>query len=215
MPPRPEPAVKVCGVTRVSDAEACVRAGADYVGLNFVASSPRCIDVALARLISRAIRGRAGVVGVVAGETDQTLFRLLVEAELDLVQLHGDEPPDQVLALRPHAFKAIRVGGPEDLAAASLYGGEMLLVDAKVAGKLGGTGVAVDPALVAPLARSRRVILAGGLTPQNVADRVRSVRPWGVDVASGVEVSPGIKDPHRVEAFIRNARDAFAEESSV
>jgi phosphoribosylanthranilate isomerase len=209
LPSSPHLAVKICGVTTVGDAEACVAAGADFLGCNFVASSPRWIDVGVARLISRAVRHRAQVVGVVADENEQELFRLLVEAELDWVQLHGDEPSDLVSALSPHAYKAVRVGGPEDLATAQRYGGLLLLVDAKVTGKLGGTGRTVDPALVEPLARSRDVILAGGLTPENVGELVRAVRPWGVDVASGVEVAPGVKDLRRVAAFVRNAREAF------
>jgi phosphoribosylanthranilate isomerase len=207
LPKSPHLAVKICGVTTVADAEACVQAGADLIGCNFVDSSPRRIDVAMARLISRAVRHQAQVVGVVADESEQELFRLVVEAELDWVQLHGDERPELISALSPHAFKAIRVGGEEDVAIAAQYGGPLLLVDAKVTGKLGGTGRTVDTALVEPLARSRNVILAGGLTPENVAGLVRAVRPWGVDVASGVEVSPGVKDLLRVAAFVRNARE--------
>jgi phosphoribosylanthranilate isomerase len=199
--------VKVCGITTPEDAEACVGLGVDWLGLNFVPSSPRCIDVAAAGAIGDAVRGRAELVGVVADLDEATLEELRLTACLDRLQLHGDEPPEQVRRLAPHAFKAVRIGGVEDVAAAERYEG-LLLVDAKVAGALGGTGRTVDLALVAPLARARRILLAGGLGPGNVAAAVRAVRPWGVDVASGVERSPGVKDLDAVAAFVAGARRA-------
>jgi len=199
--------IKVCGVTTVADAEACVALGVDWIGLNFVPSSPRRIDVARAREIGDAIRGRAVIVGVVADLDEAAILDLLRDARLDRVQLHGAEPAELIAKLTPRAFKAVRVGATTDIAAADRYPG-LLLVDAKVQGALGGTGKAVDPALVAPLARARAVMLAGGLAPDNVAAAVRAVAPWGIDTASGVERSPGVKDPARIEAFVANARGA-------
>ncbi len=197
--------IKVCGITTPEDAEACVALGVDWLGLNFVPSSPRCIDVATAAAIRDAVRGRAELVGVVADRAEAEPLELLRVAGLDHLQLHGDEPPELVRRLAPHAFKAVRIGTDADVALAESYPG-LLLVDAKVAGALGGTGQTVDFTLVAPLARARRVLLAGGLGPSNVAAAVRALKPWGVDVASGVERSPGVKDLDAGEAFVAAAR---------
>lgn len=197
--------VKICGLTSPEDADACVALGADMLGLNFVPSSPRAIDLATARAIADAVAGRVELVGVVADLDEDTLEALRRGARLDRLQLHGDEPPQQVRRHAPHAFKALRIGSAADVAAAARYEG-LLLVDAKVPGALGGTGRTVDFTLVAPLSRARPLLLAGGLTAANVADAVRAVSPWGVDVASGVERAPGIKDLDAVAAFVRAAR---------
>jgi phosphoribosylanthranilate isomerase len=199
--------IKVCGITTVVDAEACAALGVDWIGLNFVPSSPRAIDLARAQEIAGAVRGRVEIVGVVADRDEAGLRALLREAALDRVQLHGDEPPELVAAIGPRAFKAVRIGNADDVAAAERFAG-LLLVDAKVAGALGGTGKSVDLDLVAPLARARPIVLAGGLGPDNVAAAVRAVEPWGVDVASGVERSPGVKDLDKVRAFVENARSS-------
>ncbi|MDC0746814.1 phosphoribosylanthranilate isomerase [Polyangium mundeleinium] len=210
---RPPPAlhVKICGFTRIDDVEAAVSAGADMIGLNFVSGSPRRIDVPLARALVGAARGRVEIVGVVADLDPARVAELVVEVGLDRVQLHGDEPPEVIDALGPRAFKALRIGGAEDVALAARYGGDLLLVDARVPGQQGGTGVRVDPALVVELARARRLLLAGGLGPDNVAEAVRVVRPWGVDVASGVESAPGLKDERKMRAFVSEARRAAQE----
>lgn len=200
--------VKVCGVTTVDDALACADAGASAIGLNFVPSSPRRVDVGRARTIARALKGRALVVGVVADLPLEELRKLAAEAELECLQLHGDEPNETVSALLPHAYKAVRIGSAEDVARARSYPGEHLLVDARVEGALGGTGKTLDWSLVAELARERKLTLAGGLGPHNVADAVRAVRPYCVDVASGVELSPGIKDLAKVRALIAAAHAA-------
>ena len=207
--------VKICGVTTEDDAQMCVRAGASAIGLNFVAASPRRVDAKRARSIARAAREAESsvlVVGVVADLDVAAMLALRDEAELGCLQLHGDEPPEDVLALLPHAYKAVRIGEAADVARAEAYPGEHLLVDAKVAGALGGTGATFDWALAAPLARSRRLTLAGGLGPHNVAEAVFALRPFCVDVASGVELPgrPGEKDPGRVAAFIAAVRAADA-----
>ena len=197
--------IKVCGITTPEDAAGCVALGVDWLGLNFVPSSPRCIDVATAVAIRDAVRGRAELVGVVADRPLAALVELRRDAGLDRLQLHGSEPPELVQKLAPHAFKALRIGSAADVAAADGYPG-LLLVDAKVAGALGGTGRTVDFALVAPLSRTHKLLLAGGLGPANVAAAVRTVKPWGVDVASGVERSPRVKDLDKVRAFVESAR---------
>jgi phosphoribosylanthranilate isomerase len=204
----PRLCIKVCGVTRAEDAEACLALGVDFVGLNFVPGSPRRLEVEAARALAGALRGKAVVVGVVADLDEAALRGLAREVGLDRLQLHGDEPPALVAALGSLAWKAVRVGSAADVDAARAYGGDVLVVDAKVEGALGGTGRRVDPELVRALAAERPVLLAGGLRPENVAEAVRAVRPWGVDVASGVEARPGVKDARALEAFVAAARGA-------
>jgi phosphoribosylanthranilate isomerase len=192
------------------DALACVELGASAIGVNFVAESPRRVDVATARAIARAVGERALVVGVVADMSADTMKRLRDEAELGCLQLHGDEPPSDLAPLLPHAYKALRIATVEDAARAALYPGDHLLVDAKVAGARGGTGATFDWSLVTAIARARKLTLAGGLTPENVEAAIAAVRPYCVDVASGVEVAgkPGAKDLQKVEAFVKAARRA-------
>ena len=202
--------VKICGVTTVDDAVACVLAGADAIGVNLVASSPRCVDAERAREIARAVAERASVIGIVANASDEAMRALLMQSELTLLQLHGDETPKALAGLLPLAYKAVRIGTREDAVLAARYGGDTLLVDAKVEGALGGTGATFDWSLVADLARARKIILAGGLNPENVEAAARAVKPYGVDVASGVEKKsdPRAKDLDRVRAFIERAKGA-------
>lgn len=200
--------VKICGVGSEEDARVAVAAGADAIGVNLVAGSPRRVGAELARQIAASVRGKVEVVGVVADLELEALLALRETLGLDSLQLHGDEPPEALAPLLPGAFKAVRVGGPEDVAAAASYPGERLLVDAKVSGMLGGSGRSFDWDLVIELARRRPIVLAGGLTPETVGGAIRRVKPFGVDVASGVEWRDGRrgKDPDRVAAFVRAAR---------
>lgn len=200
--------VKICGITRVPDALLAADAGADAIGVNLVPSSPRRVDEVEARAIADAVRGRVTVVGVVADLDAPAMRALRDQVGLDLLQLHGDESPGLLEEMLPAAYKALRIGGPLDVARAGRFGGDRLLVDARVEGALGGTGQSFDWRLVEELARQRRLILAGGLTPDTVARAVGSIRPWGVDVASGVERSARDKDPDAVRHFIRAAREA-------
>jgi len=201
--------VKICGLTREEDVDTCRAAGVSAIGLNFVPSSPRAVTVDTARRLARRAEGLL-VVGVVADLSLAAVRELVRDVPLGCVQLHGDESPELVAALLPHAYKAIRVASAEDVADAARFPGDHLLVDAKVEGMLGGTGARVAPALVRDLATRRKLTLAGGLTPANVGDAVRAVRPYCVDVASGVESAPGIKDGDTVRAFVANARAALA-----
>jgi phosphoribosylanthranilate isomerase len=200
--------VKICGVTTVEDARDCADAGADAIGVNFIASSVRRVDPARARAIVDAVGARTLVVGVVANESIDAMRALRDATGVGCLQLHGDEDADTVRALLPHAYKAVRVAGPEDVEVARAMPGEFVLVDAKVAGALGGTGHTFDWRLVVDLSAKRRLVLAGGLTPESAAEAVRRVRPWCVDVASGVESSPGRKDPRKVRAFVEAVRAA-------
>jgi phosphoribosylanthranilate isomerase len=148
---------------------------------------------------------------VVANVGPAELVRLGEECDIDLWQLTGEESPEQFRQLRlsvPQAFKAARIGGAEDVARADEYPGVILLVDTKVEGHLGGTGHRFDWGLVTGLARERHLILAGGLTPENVTEAVTRVRPWGVDVASGVEMpgDPRRKDRELMRRFVEAAR---------
>jgi phosphoribosylanthranilate isomerase len=204
--------VKVCGVTCVDDAELAIHCGVDAVGVNLIPTSKRVVDLTGARRIAEALAGRAVVVGVVADLGETELRELRAAARLDLLQLHGHEPPELVQALLPNAYKAIGIGCPADALEVERYPGERLLVDAMVAGQLGGTGKTFDWTLVKALARRRRLVLAGGLTSENVAHAVREVRPWGVDVASGVELvgQPRRKDPDRLQRFVQAVRLADA-----
>jgi phosphoribosylanthranilate isomerase len=200
--------VKICGVTSVEQALACADAGADAIGVNFVPTSPRRVDEAHARTIVEAIGDRALVVGVVAGLDVDAMRALRDRTAVGCLQLHGDESPSDVAALLPHAYKAVRIGSSTDAARAEEMPGEFVMADAKFGSALGGTGHTFDWSLVVRLAERRRLVLAGGLTPENVAAAVAQIHPWCVDVASGVESTPGIKDMARVRAFVQAVRHA-------
>jgi phosphoribosylanthranilate isomerase len=200
--------VKVCGVTNVEDARAAVEAGVDALGLNFVPSSKRYVSPTIARDIVGAIGAVVTWVGVVADRREEDLRSLRDEVGFDLWQLHGHEPPEALEPLLPDAYKAIPIGSEEDVRVAGRFSGDRVLVDAKVVGELGGTGRVFDWRLIDQLVALRRVVLAGGLTPDNVGRAVREVRPWGVDTASGVESAPGRKDAVLMRRFVEEARRA-------
>lgn len=206
--------VKVCGITQLEDALEAVWAGADALGFNAVPSSKRFVEGALIRgmieRLRRELQRELVCVAVVADLTAARATEMMRELGVDRLQLHGDEPAEDLPALAPHAFKALRIADASDVARALRFPGHPLLVDAKVEGQLGGTGQRVDWPLVEPLARARPLILAGGLTPENVAQAVRIVRPWAVDVASGVERDgdPRRKDPDKLRRFVAAARGA-------
>jgi phosphoribosylanthranilate isomerase len=200
--------IKICGVTSVHQASACVDLGVDAIGVNFVASSPRRVDLPTGRAIARHVGDRALVVAVVADMNVAAMRALREESGAGCLQLHGDESADDVRALLPHAYKAVHVADAGDVARADAMPGEYVLVDAKVPGALGGTGQTLDWSLVAGLARRRRLTLAGGLRAENVASAIDLVKPWCVDVASGVESSPGVKDQDKLKRFVEAVRRA-------
>jgi phosphoribosylanthranilate isomerase len=201
-------AVKICGITSVDDAEAAVEAGADSIGLNFYAHSPRCIDVLTARRIVDAVAGSALTVGVFVDASLDAIRVAQEKAGFRCVQLHGDEPPDMLDDLLPHAYKAVRVRDQQSIERTHAFAGEHILLDAYVRGEPGGTGKTFRWELARELARQRKVTLAGGLHPDNVASAIEAVQPFCVDVASGVESKPGIKDIGAVRAFIAAAKSA-------
>ncbi len=211
----PRPWIKICGVTTPEDAELVVAAGADALGVNLVPRSKRAVDLPTAQTIAKAVRGKIELIGVVADRELEAVDALRRELGLDWLQLHGNEPPGMVARLQ-RAYKAIGISMPEDVTRARACPGERLLVDRKVgereqlAGVLGGSGQRFDWTLVVELARARPIILAGGLTPDNVSLAIATVSPWGVDVASGVESAkdPRRKYPELVKRFVERARSA-------
>lgn len=202
--------LKICGITSVEDAVLATEAGADALGLNFVLSSKRVIDRATAAHISDAVGERVELVAVVSDRSAHELEELRAATGIRWLQLHGSEPPEDLELLLPEAFKAVAIGSSADVLRAQEYGGDRLLVDAKseTPGRNGGTGRTFDWSLVVSLAERRDVIVAGGLDPDNVAEAVRVLRPFGVDVASGVELpgNPRKKDAARVRAFVAAVR---------
>ncbi len=206
--------IKICGVTRADDAARVAAAGADYIGLNFWPRSKRYLEPSRARPIAAAARGAgaAHLVGVFVDADVDAIRAVLTHVELDVIQLHGDEGPEVVRAVaaatqRP-LWKAIAVGARADLDALSAWPVDALLLDAPSAGR-GGSGQTFDWTLAAEARRrhpQHRLVLAGGLDPHNVGAAIAAVTPWGVDVASGVESAPGVKDAAKVTEFIAAVR---------
>lgn len=200
--------VKVCGVTSLEDARACIAAGVDAIGLNFWPGSVRRCELATARTIVEELRGQALFVGVFVDASEAEIARTLQATQVECVQLHGNEPPELVARFLPHAYKALRVRDASVLEQVEAYPGDYVLLDAYVPGKPGGTGAVFDWSLATTIAQKRKLALAGGLTAENVAEAVRAVRPFCVDTASGVESAPGVKDAGLVRAFVERAREA-------
>lgn len=205
-------AVKICGITTVEDGLAAARAGADAIGLVLWPGSRRTVDPATAREIAEAMPPLVQRVGVFVDPTAAEVARAVEEIGLDVVQLHGDESPQLCAAIDTRVVKALRVDAGFDPAVVDAYAGVTagILLDTRGPGRdaaPGGTGQAFDWSLAAPAReRARYLVLAGGLTPENVARAIAAVEPDAVDVSSGVESAPGRKDPERVRAFVRAAR---------
>ena len=202
-------AVKICGVTRVEDGLEAARAGAHAVGVVFHPASPRCVDVRLAREIVRRLPPFVTAVGLFVDPHPEEVAHVVREVALSLLQFHGDEEPELCTAFGLPYVKACRVAAGRDLLqyAARHNRAKGLLLDAFVAGTHGGTGRSFDWALIPP-DLPLPVVLAGGLTSANVGDAIRAVRPWAVDVSSGVEREKGVKDAAKIAAFMRGVRDA-------
>ena len=202
-------AVKICGITRVQDALAAAHAGAHAIGLIFAAESPRRVSTAIARKVVEALPPFVTPVALFVDPQAAEVERVIGEVGLQLLQFHGDETPDFCARFSVPYIKVVRVGLGVDLLQ---YAGRHrtakgLLLDSFVEGSRGGSGSTFDWSLI-PANLPLPLILAGGLDPDNVGDAVRRVRPWAVDVSSGVEAAKGIKDAARIAAFIRGVRDA-------
>ena len=202
--------IKFCGMTRAADADYAASLGAAYVGIIF-AKSPRRVDPAAAAAVLAGVRERASTVGVFGDATVETIGTVASDLRLDVVQLHGDPSPDVVDSMRRRfsgaVWAAMRIDGSAlpDTAAGLLAVADAVVLDARVEGQLGGTGHSFDWNAIARTLERRsdhaRVVLAGGLSPENVARAVRIISPDVVDVSSGVESAPGIKDHARMRAF--------------
>jgi phosphoribosylanthranilate isomerase len=206
--------VKICGLTNLDDALCAVDAGAEMLGFIFYAKSPRYVTPAIVHDIVRQAKARAAhivTVGVFVNEAPEVIRAKLDASGLDLAQLSGDEPPDVLAQLVGRAYKVVRSAGNAqtflELAPGSPAHTDMpsLLLDADHPTLYGGSGVRADESLAAQLARQCHLLLAGGLNSGNVAAVIQQVRPWGVDVSSGVEAAPGRKDHAKVRAFVQAA----------
>lgn len=200
--------VKICGIVRPEDARSVVDAGADALGLVFAPQSPRLVSSAAAREISAEVSGSIRRIGLFVDADAAEVDAVLRDVELDVLQFHGDEPGSYCEAFGVAYMKAVRVDALVDVAGleAEYPNACCLLLDAYVPGIAGGTGVRLDLACW-PERQGKPLILAGGLTPENVADAIRVTRPDGVDVSSGVEGEiKGQKDPQRIRKFVNEVR---------
>lgn len=205
--------VKICGITRESDALLAVAMGADAVGFNFAAGSPRKISPTLARDIARRLPTEILTVGIFRDEAPTRVVDIVHQAGLKAAQLHGHESVDDTAHVKGHVPVVIKAfsGTDPEVAHADRYPADAILLDSTS----GGSGMVFDWDLTQKLPANTRLLLAGGLDPDNVADAVGKVRPWGVDVASGVESGrgePGEKDPRKLKAFVERAKRAAVEE---
>jgi phosphoribosylanthranilate isomerase len=214
--------IKICGIKTLPDALAAIKAGADYLGFNFYPKSVRFIEKSACAEITSVLKREhphIKLVGVFVNSSVDEVKDILETCSLDLAQLHGDEKLEMLASFNGKAFKAIRLSAqsvdPSVYTCASAQCRRpflksvpesalpAFLVDAAVKGVYGGSGVTADWSAAAELAKKYPLLLAGGLTPENVADAVRQVKPWGVDVASGVESAPGEKDAAKMSAFVK------------
>lgn len=201
--------VKICGITRVQDLHAACDAGADALGFVFYEKSPRHLTIEAAAMLVRDLPPFVQAVGLFVNAGPAFIETVLRAVPLDLLQFHGDETPADCMRFGRPWIKAVRVNRDTDLlkCAADFEAARGLLLDAWVPGVPGGSGERFDWSLIPPdLPRS--IVLSGGLTPDNVAEAVRSVRPWAVDVSSGVEAEKGIKDARKMARFIAKAKEA-------
>lgn len=209
-PPPATARVKICGVTRVEDALAAVAAGADALGFMFYPPSPRFLRLDQAAAIARELPPLVSRVGVFVDAAPERVHEAIAAAGLDTLQFHGKESPEYCRGFPGRrVVKAFRMQNASSLQALEDYRGMAWLLDSYVAGAFGGTGQTFNWDLACEaVRRGGTVILAGGLTPDNVGRAVAAVRPFAVDVSSGVESEPGRKDPARMREFVRVAREA-------
>ncbi|MEZ0211741.1 MAG: phosphoribosylanthranilate isomerase [Xanthobacteraceae bacterium] len=207
--------IKICGLNSQDGLDAALAAGADWVGLVFFPASPRHVDLAPAAALAARARGKAGVVALTVDMDDDALAALCAAVQPDMLQVHGAETPERVAGIRAAfgrpVMKALGIAGPADIARARHYAAvaDRLLLDAKPpagASRPGGNGAAFDWSLIAGLDLPKPFMLSGGLTPDTVAQALARTGAPGVDVSSGVESAPGLKDPDRIAAFVRAAR---------
>ena len=203
--------VKICGITSEADAIAAAEAGADAIGLMFYEGSPRHVILEQAKAISAALPQHVMRVGVFVNAEEAFVHQALTECMLNILQFHGDETPEECSRYPVMTLKAFRVQGEETLAELEAYHSAGYLLDAYVKDALGGTGATFNWDLAVRAQKfGKPIFLAGGLTPENVAEAVRKVQPFGVDVSSGVEIEPGRKDAEQMRTFVAAAKGALA-----
>ena len=198
--------VKVCGMTSLKDALVAVEEGADAVGFIFYKKSPRSVTMKIVREIVLELPPFVDTVGVFVDESAVQINKIADYCNLDIIQLHGDESPTFCKRIRRKVIKAFRINDIQSVKKISCFQVSGFLLDTFSENLHGGTGKVFDWNLVLPAKKFGPVIMAGGLTPNNVQQAVRQVRPYGVDVCSGVESEPGIKDHKKVRAFLKNAK---------
>ena len=201
--------IKICGIKTLPDALAAIDAGADYLGFNFYPKSPRFVEKQTCAEITAVLKKEhphIKLVGVFVNSSVEEVKDILATCSLDLAQLHGDETSEMLNQLDGKAFKAFR-GIPENINGFARSESPAFLLDASVKGVYGGSGVTADWNGAAELAKKYPLLLAGGLTPENVAEAVSRVKPWGVDVASGVESTVGEKDAGKMVEFVKKVRE--------
>ena len=203
---RPMVRVKICGLTRVRDIQAAVEVGADAIGLVFTPDSPRYVSPLKAMTLREAIPPFVSAVGLFVDQTAEEIEALAKELQLDAIQLHGSEPPSMAISLTRPVIKAFRVDTPDAIRRAQRYPAHAYLFDAYVPNRAGGTGKQFNWKWLGNEIHRRPAILAGGLDPGNVAEAIATAHPFAVDVSSGVEDAPGIKNRNKVEQFIRAAK---------
>ncbi len=206
--------VKICGLTREEDVEASVSAGADAIGLVFVSGSRRNLSIPQARELIHRVPAFVTVVGLFLDASNEFVSQVLAEVPIDLIQFHGRESADFCAQFNQRYIKAVSVENISSVAVAEnqYSGSAALLLDSHSPGQLGGTGEVFDWSRIRPADEpmtSKPLILAGGLNPENVASAVREIRPWGVDVSSGVESSPGKKDAGKIRRFVAAAKSVI------
>ncbi len=203
--------IKICGIRDVATVNAAANAGADAIGLVFYAKSARAVSTVEARAIAMAVPAFVTVVGLFVNHDEAAVREVLARVPLGMLQFHGDETPEFCSRFGLPWIRAVRVEPGVDLVecASRFSHSRALLLDASVPGQFGGTGAVFDWSLIPP-SLGRPVVLSGGLDPENVGKAIRAVRPWAVDVSSGVEVERGVKDVARMVQFVRSVKDADA-----
>ncbi|MCP4203981.1 MAG: phosphoribosylanthranilate isomerase [bacterium] len=193
--------IKICGITCVEDAEAAVDLGADFIGLNFWSKSPRRLEAVRGREIAEAVRGRTSLVGVFVNQAQPEVEKVATTVGLDLIQFHGDETPEDLVPWGERAMKAVRFSGELDPEALDDYKTVWGFLIEPQRDSYGGTGRSWNYSKARRLPRHKPFLLAGGLRPENVGQAIEACSPWGVDVCSGIESEPGVKDAQAMWKF--------------
>lgn len=202
-------AIKICGIKRIDDALAAAEFGVNAIGFNFYRKSKRYITPEMAKKIIDEIPPFICVVGVFVNEEIETVRHIYDYCGIDVIQLHGDESPDYCEKLQKRIIKAFRLKDESDIEKINLYNVNGVLVDSFKEGEYGGTGIEFNENIIKRIRDRKKLILAGGLRVDNVEEAILKIKPYGVDVCSGVEVEPGIKDKEKMRLFVERARRAF------